>query len=406
MEFSFSQKFKEIPSHKQGIDRLIEIASIIKAEPEVRLEGKQFIDSLLQAMIDKDASDLDFGGVGAAGKVWMRIYGKKSPYQEFGYCDHETSTGLICSILTDKVVNAIIENQSTDFSYTLINGNEQTRFRACAYLDLDYLAVNFRKINPQPIHIDFLGFAHSIVRKLDLDFEKKGLILVTGITGSGKSTTLDAIINMNNNKNQSHITIIGKPIEFFHKSEQSIVRHREVGSDTKSFKDGTIESLRQDPDIIVIGEMRDPETIMTALEITDSGHKVFSTLHTGSATESVHRIVAECPVDEQQRVRMRLADVLSVVICQKLVPSLDGKRVLAKEVLSVTPNVSAAIVNNNISEIYQMITEGKEYGMVTMEQDLMRLYVSKIIDSKVAISYANNKKRMLDLLNFFKNKMA
>lgn len=406
MEFSFSRKFKEIPSYKQGIDRLVEIAAIIKADPEVRHEGKAFIDLLLQKMIEVEASDLDFGGVGAAGKVWMRIHGKKSSLKKIGQTDFDTSTGLICSILTDKVVNSIIEKQSTDFSYTLVDGETKVRFRACAYMDLDHLAVNFRKIDPKPLHIDSLGFAPPIVKKLDLDFEKKGLILVTGITGSGKSTTLDSIINMNNKKNQAHITIIGKPIEFFHRSEKSIVRHREVGSDTRSFKDGTIESLRQDPDIIVIGEMRDPETIMTALEITDSGHKVFSTLHTGSATESIHRIVAECPVEEQQRVRMRLADVLSVVICQKLVPSLDGKRVLAKEVLNVMPNVSAAIINNNISEIYQMVTEGKEHGMVTMEQDLMRLYVNKIISSKMAVSYANNKKRMLDLLNFFKNKMA
>jgi twitching motility protein PilT len=211
---------------------------------------------------------------------------------------------------------------------------------------------------------------------------------------------------MNNHHNEGHITIIGSPIEYFHQSSKCIVRHREVGRDTLSFKDGTIESLRQDPDIIVIGEMRDPDTIMTALEITDSGHKVFSTLHTASASESIHRIVAECPVEEQQRVRMRLADVLSVVISQKLVPSTDGKRIMAKEILNVTANVSAAIINNNIGEIYQMITEGKEQGMITMEQDLLRLYMNKIITRKMAIGYANNKKRMVDLIQYYQNKMA
>jgi len=211
---------------------------------------------------------------------------------------------------------------------------------------------------------------------------------------------------MNNEHNEGHITIIGSPIEYFHPSNKCIVRHREVGRDTLSFKDGTIESLRQDPDIIVIGEMRDPETIMTALEITDSGHKVFSTLHTASASESIHRIVAECPVEEQQRVRMRLADVLSVVISQKLVPSIDGKRIMAKEILNVTANVSAAIISNNVGEIYQMITEGKEFGMVTMEQDLLRLYMNKIITRKMAIAYANNKKRMVDLIQYYQSKVT
>ncbi|RKY64725.1 MAG: twitching motility protein PilT, partial [Candidatus Latescibacterota bacterium] len=176
-------------------------------------------------------------------------------------------------------------------------------------------------------------------------------------------------------------------------------RHREVGRDVKSFRDGTIEALRQDPDIIVIGEMRDPETIMTALEVTDSGHKVFSTLHTASAVESIDRIIAEVPPMEQDRVRNRLADVLLCVISQKLVPSLDGKRVLAKEVMLSTPSIKAAIKNNNTSEIYQMIAESNELGMITMEQDLRRLYLEGKISRETAMNYANNKRRMAELLS-------
>jgi len=154
------------------------------------------------------------------------------------------------------------------------------------------------------------------------------------------------------------------------------------------------QALRQDPDIIVIGEMRDPDTILAALEVTDTGHKVFSTLHTSSAVESIDRIIAEVHPNEQDRVRNRLADVLISVVSQKLVPSLDGKRVMAKEVLLVNYNVKAAIKNNNTSEIYLMINQGGQQGMITMEQDLKRLYLSKKISLETAIAYANNKTRI------------
>ncbi len=198
---------------------------------------------------------------------------------------------------------------------------------------------------------------------------------------------------------ESHVVIIASPIELVHKPIRSIIRHREVGRDVASFKKGAIQALRQDPDIIVIGELRDPETIQTALEITDSGHKTFGTLHTSSAMESIERIIGEIPVDEQNRVRMRLADVLTCVISQKLVPSLDGKRVLAKEVLLVTPSVKAAIRNNNVGEIYQMLMEGGKLGMHTMEQDLKRLYDQGKISKEMALNNSNNKKRMEKLLN-------
>ena len=148
----------------------------------------------------------------------------------------------------------------------------------------------------------------------------------------------------------------------------------------------------------MIGELRDPETILTALEITDSGHKVFSTLHTASAVESIDRIIGETPPVEQERVRNRLADTVRIVISQKLVPSLDGKRALAKEVMLGAPSVRAAIKNNNTSEIYQMISEGSELGMTTMEQDLKRLYLQKKISLESALNYANNKRRIQQLL--------
>jgi twitching motility protein PilT len=194
------------------------------------------------------------------------------------------------------------------------------------------------------------------------------------------------------------VVIIARPIEYVHRSRKCLIRHREVGRDVRTFKDGIVQALRQDPDIIVIGEMRDPETISAALEITDSGHKVFSTLHTSSAVETIDRIVAEYPPDEQDRVRNRLADVLRCVISQKLVPKIGGGRILAKEVLWMTPSARAAIKNKNTSEIYQMMWEGGALGMTTLEQDLYRLVRQQLITPEVAFDFANNKRRLQQLL--------
>jgi twitching motility protein PilT len=233
---------------------------------------------------------------------------------------------------------------------------------------------------------------------MHLQYTKEGLVLVTGITGSGKSTTLDAIVDLNNRSTEAHIIIIASPIEFVHTPKKCIIRHREVGRDTTSFKQGPIEALRQDPDIIIIGEMRDPDTIMAALEVADSGHKVFSTLHTSSAVESIDRIIAEVPNIEQDRVRSRLADVLRIVMSQKLVPTVGGSRTLAKELMVMTPSIRAAIKNNNTNEIYQMISEGHQWGMCTMEQDLARLYMERKISQETALNYSNNKRRIQQIL--------
>ncbi|MDD4309843.1 MAG: ATPase, T2SS/T4P/T4SS family, partial [Candidatus Cloacimonetes bacterium] len=177
----------------------------------------------------------------------------------------------------------------------------------------------------------------------------------------------------------------------------SLVRHREVGIDVQSFEAGAIEALRQDPDIIVVGEMRDPQTIATVLEITDSGHKAFTTLHTSSAIDSLHRIIAEFPPEEQERIRNRLADVISISMSQKLVPTIDGRLVMAKEILSADSGIKAAIRNKNIGEIYQMMVEGKKFGMCTLEQDLRELHKKGLITQQTALNYANNKKRMMQL---------
>lgn len=390
----------EIPDHLVDIEKQQSIGTLLdKVSGDDLAQLRNQVAAWLQKSQDLDASDIDLGGYGGRGMIWYRIYGQKKADEEQSVFPVEHTDILIQSLLTERQRESLYNDRNLDFSYRIQWREGNLRFRGCAYFDFGRLALNFRRIAGSIYPFKNLEFHPNIARNLSLSYRKQGLVLVTGITGSGKSTTLDSIIDANNRSIEAHIVIIAQPIEQLHDSVRCLVRHREVGSDVPSFKDGAIQSLRQDPDIIVVGEMRDPDTIMTVLEITDSGHKVFSTLHTASATESIDRIVAECPKETQERVRGRMADVLNVIISQKLIPSLDGKRVLAKEVLLVTPPVRAAIKNNNIGEIYQMIAEGNFQGMTTLEQDLKRLVIQRKISLEEASNYANNKKRFQDLIN-------
>lgn len=360
---------------------------------------RTLLNSFLTKMFTINASDIDLGGYGSQGSVWYRIFGSKKPDKTLGQFQPDETNFLIQSVIGDRQRSFLYENRNLDFSHMLyLEGGDFRRFRADAYFDLDQLALNMRAIGNTVRPYKLLELHQNVTKVLSLAGTKEGLCLVTGITGSGKSSTLDAIIDANNHSVDAHMVIIASPIEYVHKSDRCIIRHREVGRDVLSFKEGAIQALRQDPDIIMIGELRDPETILTALEITDSGHKVYSTLHTASAVESIDRIIGETPPVEQERVRNRLADTLRCVMSQKLIPSLDGKRVMAKEIMLGTPSVRAAIKNNNTGEIYQMISEGTEQGMTTMEMDLKRLYLQKKISLENAINYANNKRRMQQLL--------
>jgi twitching motility protein PilT len=391
-----------IPSTYHGPDR---VSYLIELLPSISHEDKELLiglfNSLLKVMIDREASDIELGGFGSEGFVWFRIYGTKEPLPELPKFSHDESALLILSILNEKQRKILEENRNLDFSYTFDyienryakdNSNiSEIRFRGDAYFDVDRLAMNMRSIIPQLRPLEEYGFHSNCLKALSHSYIKQGLVLITGITGSGKSTTLDAIVAWHNSNVNAHIVTVASPLEYVHRSNKCIIRQREVGRDVTSFHAGVIQSLRQDLDIMVIGEMRDPETIVAALEVTDTGHKVFSTLHTSSAVESIDRIVAEVHESEQERVRLRLADVLTAIISQKLVPSLDGKLILAKEVLVVNPNVSAAIKNNNTGEIYMMINQAASEGMITLEQDLKRLYMEQRISLETALQFANNK---------------
>jgi twitching motility protein PilT len=390
----------QLPSSVVGLERQMMIGDVIaRLDDQDKGKIRSLLNSFLTKMFTINASDIDLGGYGSQGSVWYRIFGSKKPDKTLGQFQPDETNFLIQSVIGDRQRSFLYENRNLDFSHMLyLEGGDFRRFRADAYFDLDQLALNMRAINNTVRPYKLLELHQNVTKVLSLAGTKEGLCLVTGITGSGKSSTLDAIIDANNHSVDAHMVIIASPIEYVHKSDRCIIRHREVGRDVLSFKEGAIQALRQDPDIIMIGELRDPETILTALEITDSGHKVYSTLHTASAVESIDRIIGETPPVEQERVRNRLADTLRCVMSQKLIPSLDGKRVMAKEIMLGTPSVRAAIKNNNTGEIYQMISEGTEQGMTTMEMDLKRLYLQKKISLENAINYANNKRRMQQLL--------
>ncbi|MEM1041161.1 MAG: PilT/PilU family type 4a pilus ATPase [Bacteroidota bacterium] len=390
---------RSAPSSLHGKDRLRYYSEHVnRFTDEQRDALGDYLDRFIAKMNPLGASDMDLGGHATSGRVWYRVDGDKRPYDETGTINSDEIDVLLLNMAGEMQQNELFEQGAIDFSYQLEGDEGMFRFRATMYFDYQHLGLCMRAIAQELRPLKSVGFHPAIERGLMFEHVRDGLTLVTGVTGSGKSTTLDAVVDANNESFSGHIVIIAKPIEYMHTPKHCIVRHREVGQDVGSFKDGIVQSLRQDPDIIVVGEMRDPETISSALEAADSGHKVFSTLHTSSAIESLDRMIAEYPHEEQDRVRNRLADTLRCVVSQKLLPKVGGGRVLCKEVLWITPSVRAAIKNENVGEIYQMIWEGGRLGMVTLEQDLVRLLKERKIAPETAINFANNKRRLQQLI--------
>ncbi len=400
---------KEVLSHlvsrvsgfAEGVQRIHSIAELLETQSdEVRYTLKQALDFMLLSMESREASDLEFGGAGTNGQVWYRIYGRKKPIPELGTYTPDEADILLLNITTSVQREELAEHQQLHFSYQIQIPTGHARFRATLYPEMNHLALSMRRINTEIRPFRSLGLHKNVARLMSLEFEKRGLILITGISGSGKSTTLDTIIDANNQTSHGHIVVIADPLEHLHISKKCIIRQREVGKDVRSFRDGVVQALRQDPDIIVIGEMRDSETFAAVLEAADTGHKVFATLHTSSAVESIDRILGETPPMEQDRIRERLAALLSCVISQKLVPTLDNKLVLAKEVMVTNGAIRSAIRSNNIDEIYQIIQQSNQEGMITMEQDLVRLVQNRVVSYNEALNHANNKKRFEELMQY------
>lgn len=278
-----------------------------------------------------------------------------------------------------------VENKELDLVYPF---DENNRFRVNIFFQMDGVSAVFRVIPVKIPSFDELNLP-DIVRS----FSKKdrGLVLVTGVTGSGKSTTLAALINEINLTKNQHIITIEDPIEFVHKDRHCIINQRSVGQDTLSFGSALRAALREDPDIILVGEMRDKETINLALHAADTGHLVFSTLHTIDAKETINRIIAQFPTDEQNRVRLSLAGVLQGVISQRLVPTVDGKRRAAMEVLVKTPMIEKLIMENRDYEIRDAIESGKEhYKSQSFDQSILDLYNDGIISKEEAMKNATS----------------
>ncbi len=298
---------------------------------------------------------------------------------------HEELDAIAQAILTAKQYETLTTTKELDATYIL---DEDNRFRLNFFYQMDGLSAVLRIIPVKILTLEELKLPSIITELSNLH---RGLILVTGVTGSGKSTTLAAMLNHINSTRKKHIITVEDPIEFVHPDKQSLVSQRGVGQDTLSFGNALKGALREDPDIILIGEMRDLETIEIALHAANTGHLVFSTLHTLDAKETINRVIGMFPTEEQNRIRMTLASVLEGVVSQRLVKTIDGKRAAAIEVMKLTPRISELIEQNRDYEILDTIEEGKEiYGSQSFDQALLELYRAEKITEDTVYEHATN----------------
>jgi twitching motility protein PilT len=290
---------------------------------------------------------------------------------------------LAREITTEIHYKKLNENGSVDFSYI---PNKESRFRVNIFNQMDGLSIVFRMIPTHIPTVEELGLPEVIEGFADIS---RGLVLVTGVTGSGKSTTLAAILNRINKQYQKHIITLEDPIEFVHQDIKCLVNQRSLGTDFHDFKEALPAALREDPDVILVGEMRDAATIELALHAANTGHLVFSTLHTLDAKETINRIVGTFPKEEQNRIRLSLASVLSGNISQRLIPSKNGGRVVAAEVMIQTSRVRELIAENRDFEILDAIEEGYDiYHSQSFDQHLLNMVDKRIITEEVALEYA------------------
>ena len=298
---------------------------------------------------------------------------------------HEELDGIAQAILTEEQYETLTTTKELDATYVL---DENNRFRLNFFYQMEGLSAVLRIIPVKILTLEELQLPSIIT---DLSNLHRGLVLVTGVTGSGKSTTLAAMLNHINTTRKKHIITVEDPIEFVHPDKESLVSQRGVGQDTHSFANALKGALREDPDIILIGEMRDLETIEIALHAANTGHLVFSTLHTLDAKETINRVIGMFPKEEQNRIRITLASVLGGVVSQRLVKTVDGKRAAAIEVMKLTPRIAELIEQNRDYEILDTIEEGRDiYGSQSFDQALLALYNDGRIHEEVVLEHATN----------------
>ncbi len=346
---------------------------------------------LLKLMIEKGASDLH---ITTGSPPRLRIDGKLVSIDHPPLTPADTKT-LCYSIMTDAQKHRFEEQNELDFSFGI---KGLSRFRANVFMQRGAVAGAFRTIPFEIKTFRELGLPEILN---DLVKKPRGLILVTGPTGSGKTTTLAAMIDRINQEREEHIITIEDPIEYLHPHKKCLVNQREVTADTASFHTALKYILRQDPDVVLIGEMRDLETIEAALRVSETGHLTLATLHTNSAVQTINRIIDVFPPHQQDQVRVQLSFVLEGIIAQQLIPRRDGRgRVLAVEILVPTPAIRNLIREDKIHQIYSMMQTGQaKYGMQTMNQSLYELYTKGLISYEDAVGRSPIPEELLQMIH-------
>ncbi len=343
------------------------------------------IELMLEAVLKLDASDLHLQ---AGVPPMLRVDGALRPMAEAAVLDADAIEKLIFSILDDEQKDVLIKDKEVDFSFAF---GDLGRFRVNAFHERGNLAAALRLIPTKIRTMQELGLPKVMDKFCDFP---RGLVLVTGPTGSGKSTTLAAILNQINTDKSLHILTIEDPIEYAHESKKSIVVQREIHYDTYSFGAALRSSLRQDPDVVLIGEMRDLETIAAAITIAETGHLVLATLHTNSAAQSIDRMIDVFPPHQQQQIRIQLAGILQGICAQRLVPTIGGGRMAISEILMVNNAVRNIIREGKTHQLDAVIQTGAEEGMQSMDKTLVQFIQQGKITYDEAKNYAVDLKEL------------
>ena len=346
---------------------------------------------LLKTLVDQGGTDLH---ITTSSPPQIRIDGKMVPLQLPPMTAAETKN-LVYSVLTDNQKHRLEESLEVDFSFGV---KGLARFRANVFYQRGAIAGAFRTIPWEMRSFKDLGLPEVVAKLCD---RPRGLILVTGPTGSGKSTTLAAMLDKINSERHEHMITIEDPIEYLHSHKKCLVNQRELHSDTHSFPNALRAVLRQDPDVVLIGEMRDLETIESALRIAETGHLTFATLHTNSAAQTINRIIDVFPAHQQSQIRAQLSLVLEGILCQSLLPRAQGGgRVLALEILVPNSAIRNLIREDKVHQIYSAMQTGQsQYGMQTFNQSLATLHFRKQISLQLALSMSSNPDELQDMIN-------
>jgi len=346
--------------------------------------------TLLDEMIERDASDLH---ITAGDRPKLRVDGDIVSSSVEHVLTPRDTLQLAYSVLTENQKKRFEMEDELDFSFGIAN---LSRFRGNVFKQRGCVSMVIRQI---PFQIK--SFADLQLPPVIASFSERprGLVLVTGPTGSGKSTTLAAMIDKINTDRRGHIITVEDPIEFIHRHRNCIINQREVGADTKSFASALKYALREDPDVILIGEMRDLETIQAAITIAETGHLVFATLHTNSAAEAINRMIDVFPAHQQSQVRAQLAFVLEGIITQVLLPKVSGRgRAMAAEILVVTPAIRALIRDDKVHQIYSSMQSGKKFGMQTLNDALYQLYMTRQVSADVCVRSSGDPNEFLRMI--------